>query len=947
MNKLHENILVLLHEIDAICKKYNVTYYAAGGTTIGAVRHKGFIPWDDDADLYMTRDNFKRFREAFKIECPKNRALECSEDNLDYTTTIPRYIDKTSTYLTRVNCLNSFVGGTLIDIFILDPIPNDKQLQLDQRAYLSIYSDIINPFYGYSYRNREEYDSLYFDYMNKLKKDGKQKTLAELEKILFTYPEQDASFYMLRWGTLSHIFDRDMFEEPVYYQYEDFQIPCPTRTYDYLVQLYGRMWVEVPPAPSEEKHTCIIDFDHPYTYYFEGVDKYINKNKILDKSMIRKDCITKRTVRKRNFDDFILKQHSTYILTKYKIEIFKNIDKLKKMISESDYASILNFFDLYIKTQLSIDFIGKMQHVNMYRFYNPVYINLESDYLLAILMSLLQVGQLKKADVLESLYLQNSETVSSTYDKIKSYKDSVLTAIKAYYEEDFSNAVELFDKNIELVKKSPFMLEMYYLSKVNNSHDRQYLFEIIQEINSLGNNALTDEMKKALGDAYYNLGEKDKATEIYQDIITRTRNGIFLLDIQRKLGHKISVTDIDHSGIIVNDIQSVQLKLLAEIDEICKANNIEYVLSGYVDYTERKYVGLSNAYQPFSIMMKPEEALKFENALKKNLAKNRRFTSSRDDINLLLHGYRYESTDTVYFTIYDYYNNNFTGMYIQIFILESDSNNPVVNKTHNIANRIIRISQRNLLHHQPKRGRFKTRFISWLFSVPGNKLLTKMLFDSKIKHSLSSRSSKYHLTYIRINKKINRKSFSKKVLDSIKYVEIANKGYPVCQDTDNQLEHFSHLGLINNLFDMESRMIIEKDLSIDEFNRYYKFDDISDEIYDEYYSSYICNIKLAQVNKDCKLPWQLLCHKHDLVEMYKYYHQENGTILQMIKQNKQSDLAEEFDMFYKVDRGYDNYDFNIEYKQEFDELYCKYANKFPEDVPKKLKKKYLENNNKL
>ena len=67
----------------------------------------------------------------------------------------------------------------------------------------------------------------------------------------------------------------------------------------------------------------------------------------------------------------------------------------------------------------------------------------------------------------------------------------------------------------------------------------------------------------------------------------------------------------------------------------------------------------------------------------------------------------------------------------------------------------------------------------------------------------------------------------------------------------------------------------------------------------------------------------------------------------MIKQNKQSDLAEEFDMFYKVDRGYDNYDFNIEYKQEFDELYCKYANKFPEDVPKKLKKKYLENNNKL
>ncbi|MCB6367824.1 LicD family protein, partial [Intestinibacillus massiliensis] len=57
---MHEHILGLLHEIDEICRKYEITYYAAGGTTIGAARHHGFIPWDDDADLYMTRENFYR-----------------------------------------------------------------------------------------------------------------------------------------------------------------------------------------------------------------------------------------------------------------------------------------------------------------------------------------------------------------------------------------------------------------------------------------------------------------------------------------------------------------------------------------------------------------------------------------------------------------------------------------------------------------------------------------------------------------------------------------------------------------------------------------------------------------------------------------------------------------------------------------------------------------------
>ena len=81
MNSLHLDILKLLKEIDAICKKYNITYYAAGGTVIGAIRHKGFVPWDDDADLYMTRKEFYKFRDAFKKESPKDRILECIDDN--------------------------------------------------------------------------------------------------------------------------------------------------------------------------------------------------------------------------------------------------------------------------------------------------------------------------------------------------------------------------------------------------------------------------------------------------------------------------------------------------------------------------------------------------------------------------------------------------------------------------------------------------------------------------------------------------------------------------------------------------------------------------------------------------------------------------------------------------------------------------------------------------
>ena len=65
VNSMFEDVkrelYVLIKEIDTICRKYDITYYAEGGSVIGALRHHGFIPWDDDMDIVMTRDNYYKF----------------------------------------------------------------------------------------------------------------------------------------------------------------------------------------------------------------------------------------------------------------------------------------------------------------------------------------------------------------------------------------------------------------------------------------------------------------------------------------------------------------------------------------------------------------------------------------------------------------------------------------------------------------------------------------------------------------------------------------------------------------------------------------------------------------------------------------------------------------------------------------------------------------------
>lgn len=97
MNKKQYCLLQLVKEIDAFCKKHDITYYCAAGTVLGAIRHGGFIPWDDDIDILMTRSEFLRFVSAFEKDGPEDRAISFYEADPDHHSTVARYIKEDST----------------------------------------------------------------------------------------------------------------------------------------------------------------------------------------------------------------------------------------------------------------------------------------------------------------------------------------------------------------------------------------------------------------------------------------------------------------------------------------------------------------------------------------------------------------------------------------------------------------------------------------------------------------------------------------------------------------------------------------------------------------------------------------------------------------------------------------------------------------------------------
>ena len=142
MTEKQKHLLKLFREIDGICKKHNLRYVMAGGTLIGVVRNEGFIPWDDDVDIYMPRDDWDKFVELSKTEFPPNRAVQCVDVDRSYTNSFPRYADTSSCAVHKHQVIGDDKAGEIIDVLTLDPIPADDKEYEKYRTHMMIYSDL-------------------------------------------------------------------------------------------------------------------------------------------------------------------------------------------------------------------------------------------------------------------------------------------------------------------------------------------------------------------------------------------------------------------------------------------------------------------------------------------------------------------------------------------------------------------------------------------------------------------------------------------------------------------------------------------------------------------------------------------------------------------------------------------------------------------------------------
>lgn len=262
LRKLQLTELETLNEIIRICKEENLQYFLMGGTFLGAVRHKGFIPWDDDIDISMPRKDYEKFFEIASQKLREGYIYKNFKKGNEKTIYFSR-VENTKMQIEDNSAKIKRTRNAWVDIFPLDGTPNNcvlrqfYKLRLLYRRLLLQYSQfsiIVNQ----DLPNRPFIEKIFIKIGNIINIEkflNTEKCLYKLDKAMTKY-DYDKSKYVVNFMgayKFKEMFKKEIYDNVAEYGFEGEKLIAPKEYDVVLSQMYGE-YMKVPPEYQQNKH---------------------------------------------------------------------------------------------------------------------------------------------------------------------------------------------------------------------------------------------------------------------------------------------------------------------------------------------------------------------------------------------------------------------------------------------------------------------------------------------------------------------------------------------------------------------------------------------------------------------------------------------------------------------------------------------------------------------
>lgn len=268
LNKIKELELNMFDTIIHICEEEKIKYFVSGGTALGTIRHNGFIPWDDDIDIALPREDYEKFIKIVPEKLPENLFLQTFLSDPEYPLNYAKIRNSDTTFIESSFKDLKMNHGIYIDVFPLDGYPKSKL----QQAIFNFRNNLL--FYGCYFRlNRCTLSSvktklLYFT-TKFLYKDIYTINLKR-EKLFKKYKYKDCEYVAAFCGAYGkkEIMPKMFFGNGRKGTFEGLTVNLPDKVEDYLTQLYGD-FMQLPPIEKRKPHhhCVVVDLNKAYSFY--------------------------------------------------------------------------------------------------------------------------------------------------------------------------------------------------------------------------------------------------------------------------------------------------------------------------------------------------------------------------------------------------------------------------------------------------------------------------------------------------------------------------------------------------------------------------------------------------------------------------------------------------------------------------------------------------------